>query len=129
MARKPGIGQAESDILRFIVDQQSATVGDVADHIAKTKGQSRNTAMTVMERLRAKGFLRRTKAEGVYRYAPVASKARVMEGLVSDFVEGVLGGSVSPLVAYLTNRVDVDEKQLRELKALVERLGDGSDEY
>jgi BlaI family penicillinase repressor len=124
MARKPGIGQAESEILRFIVDQQSVTVSDVAEHIAKTKGQSRNTAMTVMERLRAKGFLERSKADGVFRYSPMASKANVMEGLVQDFVEGMLGGSVSPLVAYLTNRVDVDEDQLAELKRLVERLGE-----
>jgi len=123
MARKPGIGQAESEVLRFIADRQVVTVSDVADHLAETKGQSRNTAMTVMERLRAKGFLKRSKAEGVYRYSPMASKASVMEGIVQDFVEGVLGGSVSPLVAYLTNRVDVDEEQLAELKRLVERLG------
>jgi len=123
MARKPGIGQAESEILRFIADQQSASVNDVADHMAQIKGQSRNTVMTVMERLRAKGFLERTKADGVFRYSPVASKATVMEGIVQDFVEGVLGGSVSPLVAYLTNRVDVDEQQLAELKRLVDKLG------
>jgi predicted transcriptional regulator len=123
MPRKPGIGQAESEILRFIADQQSVTVNDVADHIARTKGQSRNTVMTVMERLRSKGFLERTKTDGVYRYSPVASKATVMEGIVQDFVEGVLGGSVSPLVAYLTNRVDVDEEQLAELRRLVEKLG------
>lgn len=126
MARKPGIGQAESEVLRFIADRQSATVTDVADHMAQTKGQSRNTVMTVMERLRAKGFLERKKSDGLYVYSPVASKASVMEGIVQDFVEGVLGGSVSPLVAYLTNRVDVDEEQVRELKALVDRLGEGS---
>ena len=123
MARKPGIGQAESEILRFIADQQSVTVNDVADHISKTKDQSRNTVMTVMERLRSKGFLERTKSDGVYRYSPVASKATVMEGIVQNFVEGVLGGSVSPLVAYLTNRVDVDEAELAELRRLVEKLG------
>ncbi|HVT12273.1 MAG TPA: BlaI/MecI/CopY family transcriptional regulator [Fimbriimonadaceae bacterium] len=125
MSRKPGIGQAESEILRFIADRQGATVNEVAEHIAETKGQSRNTVMTVMERLRAKGFLARAKADGIYRYSPVASKSRVMEGLVQDFVEGVLGGSVSPLVAYLTNRVDVGEEELAELKRLVEKLGEG----
>lgn len=126
MARKAGIGQAESEILRFIADQQGATVNEVADHISKTKGQSRNTVMTVMERLRAKGFLERSKEDGIFRYSPVASKASVMEGIVQDFVEGVLGGSVSPLVAYLTNRVEVDDEELRELKRLVERLDEES---
>src|SRR4051812_4944807 len=128
MTRKPGIGKAESDILRFIADRQSTTVTEVGDYISESKGQSRNTAMTVMERLRAKGFLERTKVEGVFRYSAISSKARVMESIVQDFVEGVLGGSVSPLVAYLTNRVDVDEEEVRELKRLVDRLEEGRDE-
>jgi predicted transcriptional regulator len=122
MARRKSIGQAESEILRFIADRQGATVTEVADYMAETKGQSRNTVMTVMERLRAKGFLERSKDEGVYRYEAHAPKERVMEGLVQDFVDGVLGGSVSPLVAYLTKRIDVTDEQARELKELVERL-------
>ena len=128
MTRRPGVGQAESEILRFIADQHSVTVNDVADHAAETKVQSRNTVMTVMERLRAKGFLQRIKVEGVYRYSPLESKERIMEALVNDFVDGMLGGSVSPLVAYLTQSVNVNEDQVRELRELVERLSEDRNE-
>jgi predicted transcriptional regulator len=128
MARRKSIGQAESEILRFVADRQGATVTEVADYMAETKGQSRNTVMTVMERLRAKGFLQRTKDDAVYRYSAVAPKERVMEGLVQDFVDGVLGGSVSPLVAYLTKRIDVTDDQAAELQELVARLKEKGNE-
>jgi predicted transcriptional regulator len=75
-----------------------------------------------MERLRKKGFLRREKLDGVFKYYPAGGKIRLFEGLVDDFVETVLGGSITPLVAYLTNKVEVDETQIAELKLLLEKL-------
>jgi predicted transcriptional regulator len=128
LARKKGIGKAESEILRFVADHPKTTVTEVAEHMAELKGQSRNTVMTVMERLRAKGYLQRSKDESVYLYSAVAPKERVMEGLVQDFVDGVLGGSVSPLVSYLTKQVVVTEEQARELQELVERLRENGHE-
>lgn len=125
MKKKPSIGRSESEVLRFIVDQGGASVTEVGDHLAETKGQTRNTALNMMERLRQKGFLTRKKVEGVYRYFPSEPKGSLLEGFVEDFVDGVLGGSVSPLVAYLGNRAEVDEAQLEELKRLVKNLEEG----
>lgn len=125
MKKKPSIGRSESDVLRFIADRGGASVTEVGDHLATTKGQTRNTALNMMERLRHKGFLTREKVEGVYRYFPAAAKVNLLEGFVEDFVDSVLGGSVSPLVAYLGNRAEVSEAQLDELKRLVKSLEEG----
>lgn len=122
MARKPTIGRAESEVLRFIADRPGATVGEAAEHFAEAKGHTRNTVHNMMERLRAKGFLERTKEEGVYRYAPVVGKGPLLEGVVEEFVQNVLGGSLSPLVAYLTHQTEVTDEQRRELEKLIESL-------
>jgi predicted transcriptional regulator len=122
MARKPSVGRAEVEVLRYIADHPGATVTEVGEYLAETKGQTRNTALNMMERLRTKGFLRREKVEGVFRYRPSETKVKLMEGLVDDFVDTVLGGSVSPLVAYLSKRVEVDDAQLAELRRLVDQL-------
>ena len=124
MRKKQGVGRAEVDILRFIADQGGATVAEVGEYIQETKGQTRTTALNTMERLRQKGFLRREKVKGVYRYFPAGGKTRVIEGLVDDFVQSVLGGSVTPLVAYLTKKVRIDPKEAAELKQLLEKLED-----
>jgi len=124
MNKKPSIGRAEVEVLRFIADRSGATVTEVGDHLLETKGQTRNTALNMMERLRQKGFLERKKVDGIFRYFPSESKGTLFESFVEDFVESVLGGSVAPLVAYLGNRTDVDERQLEELRRMVKSLED-----
>jgi predicted transcriptional regulator len=126
MRKKPSIGRSESDVLRFIAEQGETTVTEVGDYLAKTKGQTRNTALNMMERLRQKGFLKRSKTEGVFRYSATQTEGKLYEGFVEDFVDGILGGSLTPLVAYLGNRTEVDEEQLNALRELVKRLDEGN---
>lgn len=128
MSRKPSIGRAEGEVLRLIADRGGATVTEVGDHLAETKGQTRNTALNMMERLRQKGFLEREKIDGLYRYTSADSKGRIFEGFVEDFVDTMLGGSVAPLVAYLGTRAEVDDKQLEQLRRLVKSLEEGRDD-
>jgi predicted transcriptional regulator len=122
MEKKHGVGRAEVEVLRFIADHPGVAVSTVAEHLFATKGQTRTTALNTMERLRNKGFLRREKIDGVFKYFPAGGKVRLFEGLVDDFVETVLGGSITPLVAYLTQKVEADDAQIAELKRLLENL-------
>jgi len=110
------------EVLRFVADHPGASVSEVGDFLLSTKGQTRNTALNVMERLRMKGFLQREKVDGVFRYKPPMGKLSLLKGLVEDFVDSTLGGSVSPLIAYLTEHVQMDQRQLAELQTLVKQL-------
>jgi predicted transcriptional regulator len=129
------IGREEMQILRYVADRQPVSVREVADHVAATSGKARTTVLTVMERLREKGYLVRRKKGGVYRYSPKRSQTDVLRSLVADFVREALGGSVSPFVAYLAEDADLNDEQLRELSRLVADLearraggGDGTDD-
>ena len=123
MARnRETIGREEMQVLRYVADFQPVSVREVADHIAATSGKARTTVLTVMERLREKGYLVRRKKGGVYRYSPKRSQADVLRSLVADFVREALGGSVSPFVAYLAEEADLDDEQVRELGRLVADL-------
>lgn len=123
MRRRPAsIGQAELDVLRHIADENPVTVGEAADHFARTKGYARTTVQAMMERLREKGFLDRRKLRGTYHYAPRIPQADLLRRLVREFVERTLGGSLEPLVAYLSQDAHLNDEQLAELKRLVEEL-------
>ncbi len=122
MRRQANIGRAELEILHYIADHHPVTVREVAEHIAQTKGHARTTVLTVMERLRNKGYLTRQKVGGVFQYSPYVPKEDLLQNLVRDFVEGALGGSLQPFVAYLTQRAEVSDEQLKELKLLVREL-------
>ena len=123
MARsRETIGRKEMQVLQYVADYQPVSVREVANHVAATSGKARTTVLTVMERLRQKGYLIRRKKGGIYRYSPRQSQAEVLQSLVADFVRDALGGSVSPFVAYLAEDADLDDEQLKELRRLVADL-------
>lgn len=120
--RRETIGREEMRILQYVADNHPVSVREVADHVAATEGKARTTVLTVMERLREKGYLSRRMKGGVYRYRPKRSHADVLRSLVADFVREALGGSVSPFVAYLAEDAELNDEQVRELARLVADL-------
>ncbi len=120
--RQPKLGQEEWGILRYVAEHAPATVREVADHVAQTKGLARTTVLTVMERLRAKRVLRRRKSGGVYRYSPRVPLPELAQGMVASFVETRLQGVISPFLAYLSDSANVSDEELSELKHLVRDL-------
>lgn len=117
------IGDQELSLLRHVSETPAAaTVGEVAESFGGPRGLARSTVLTMMERLRQKGYLARRLVDGVYRYSPKSAASDVLRSAVRQFVERTLGGEVSPVVAYLVEDAEVSDEELRELEALVERL-------
>src|SRR4051794_5909710 len=123
--RRP-IGRAELEILQHIQSCGGpVTVRQGAEHISRTKGDVRTTGLNVMTRLVNKGYLVRRKREGVYEYSPRVPAGQLVRGLVRDFVDGALGGSASPFVAYLAEDARLSPEDVARLKRLVDDLEAG----
>ena len=120
--RRKTIGDQELALLHYLAENEPASVGEVAAGFGEPRGLARSTVLTMMERLRAKAFLRRRQVDGVYRYAPVAQHDDVMRSAVGSFVEKTLQGSLSPFVAWMSQRTEVSDDELAELEALVANL-------
>jgi predicted transcriptional regulator len=116
------LGRLELEVLRYVADHPPASVREVATHFAETSGQARTTLLTVMERLRGKGYLKRRKVAGVHRYTPTVPQADLLRRMVSEFVDDVLGGSVSPFVAYLSQSSLLSDDEARKLEQLLKRI-------
>jgi predicted transcriptional regulator len=117
----PPLGEQELEILRYVAEHAPISVREVASRFGDSHRLARTTILTVMERLRNKGYLTRRKREGVYVYAPVFPQGQLLQGLVRDFVEKTLGGSLSPFVAYLTESKGLTPGEVAELQALMEK--------
>ncbi|HCH0556904.1 TPA: BlaI/MecI/CopY family transcriptional regulator [Pseudomonas aeruginosa] len=120
--RRKSIGDQELALLQYIGEQGEATVGEVAAGFGEARGLARSTVLTMMERLRTKAYLRRKQVDGVYRYTATAGQDAVVQGAVQSFVEKTLQGSVSPFVAWMSQRSEVSDDELAELEALVAKL-------
>jgi predicted transcriptional regulator len=119
------IGEQELALLRHVADGGGATVGEVAAAFGEPRGLARSTVLTMMERLRKKGYLNRRLAGGVYRYTARATSEELTRGAIRRFIERNLGGSVAPFVAYLNESASLTDAELKELQAIVSRLQSG----
>jgi predicted transcriptional regulator len=117
------IGDQELALLTWIAGHEGTSVGDVADGFGASRGLARSTVLTMMERLRRKGYLTRRQKGGVFRYRSAVGPHDVLKRAVSAFVSRTLGGSVSPVVAYLTDSADaLTPAQVQALEDVVARL-------
>ena len=120
--RKSTIGDQELVLLHHIDECDHASVGEVAGSYGEARGLARSTVLTMMERLRGKGYLRRRQIKGVYRYSTTTGPGEAMRSAVGSFVEKTLSGSVSPFVAWMSEHAEVSDTELAQLEALVTQL-------
>ena len=115
-------GEQELALLTWLAEHPAITVGEVAERYGAPRALARSTVLTMMERLRGKGYLGRRMADGIYRYRARESSADLLKGAVERFIERNLDGSVSPFLAYLSEAGRLSDAELAELEAIVARL-------
>ena len=120
--KRKSIGGQELALLQQVGQLGDASVGEIAVLLGESRGLARSTVLTMMERLRTKGYLRRRRVNGVYRYSTHTGGKDAAHDAVGAFVERTLQGSVSPFVAWMSRRGKVSDEELAALQALVEKL-------
>lgn len=126
---KPNLGEHELEVLRYIDTHGPLAARDVVEAVGQERKLARTTILTVVERLRKKGYLKRKRnREGVFVYTSCEPHAELMQDLVRQFVEKMLGGAVSPVVAYLASVKRLPEEDLAEMQKLVDDLKAGQKE-
>lgn len=122
MKKMPSLGDLEMELLKYVSEQAPISVRDVASYFELEKNLARTTVLTVMERLRKKGFLVRQSVQGIYQYSPKVETADLIKSKITEFVNKTLGGSVSPLLTYFVASENLSDDEVQKLKSLVAKL-------
>lgn len=115
------LGQQELEALELVRERAPITVGEMAKAFGEPRGLARTTVLTMMERLRTKGFLHRAKEGGVFHYSPKTESDEALKGLVADFVRRSLGGSLAPFVSYLVESEELTSAEAEQLRNLIDK--------
>lgn len=116
------VGEQELELLSFLAEREPMSVRDVADAFGAERSLARTTILTMMERLRKKGYLKRHKKQGKYYYNTVVEQPTLLRGLVGNFIKNTLGGSVSPFAAYLADTKDITVEEISQLRSVLDNL-------
>ena len=126
---KPTLGEQELELLRYVADHSPISVRDAASLYGEPRGLARTTILTVMERLRKKGFLIRRKNTRSFEYTAAIEKPQVLRNLVGDFVDKMLGGSLTPFVSYLAESRDLKSDEIAELRRMLDKMESDTDAH
>jgi len=123
------LGDRERQLVEFVSAHGPATSREVTDRFGAEYGLTRPTITTMLERLRAKGYLvRRKRGRAPFRYSTSAGTKGLTATLCADFVKRVLHGSCRPLINYMSEHGKLSPEEFEELRELVRRLEAGSTE-
>jgi BlaI family transcriptional regulator, penicillinase repressor len=116
------LGEFEIQVLRLVWQHQPCTERQISDLVKQERSVARTTVLKTLQRLEAKGLLARAPGEPPIRFRAAINENRVVPDLISKFVEGMLGGSPGPLVAYLADSGKLSEKDLKALRAIAQKI-------
>ena len=117
------LGEFEIQVLRLVWQNQPCTERQISDLVKQNRAIARTTVLKTLQRLEAKGLLARAPGEPPIRFRAAIDEKRVVPALINKFVEGMLGGSPGPLVAYLADSGKLSEKDLKALRAIAQKIG------
>jgi predicted transcriptional regulator len=116
------ITDAEWAVLQLLWEERRATVRQLTAVLYPKGGASEYaTVHKLLERLQAKGYVRRERREGVYVFRAAVDRDEVIGQQLETLVDKLCGGSLQPLLSHLVRAKGLTPEELRELLALVNR--------
>jgi len=109
----------ELEIMKIVWQRQTATVRDVYEALRARRKIAYTTAMTMMNILEEKGYLRKRGEQRAYVYQAARPQKQVIRSMVREFINRVFDGSAEPLLVHLVKDRRLSEKERQEIARLI----------
>jgi len=119
--------EAELAILQVLWDCGTSTVRDVHEVLHRRDGTGYTTALKQLQIMFDKGLVERDESQRAHVYRAAVSKERTQKKFLSDMLQRVFDGSPSRLVLQALGDHKASREELREIRALLNRLDRDAD--
>lgn len=114
-----GLGPLEGKVMEFVWDRnEPVTVREVLAQVGRKRKLAYTTVMTVMDRLKGKGLLRRRMVGHAYLYRAAVDRERFTREAIDRLLRGARDRR-SVLAAFIQS---VDPSELKDLRGLIEEV-------
>src|SRR5437763_12709801 len=96
------VTDAELAVLQELWERGSATIRQLSDALYPGGSAAQYaTVQKLLERLEAKGFVRRERGQAAHTFVAVVARADLIGRRLRDVAEKLCGGSLTPLLTHL----------------------------
>ena len=123
MARDPqDITEAELTLMHRLWDAGRASIRQLTDVLYPDGGAAQYaTVQKQLERLEAKGFVRRDRSLFVHVFEPAIDRDELIGRRIRSMAEKLCGGSLVPILSHLARSKSLSDKERKALRELIDR--------
>jgi predicted transcriptional regulator len=115
--------ETELELMNHLWKLGQGTVNDVIEQLPKERDLAYTSVSTIMRILEQKGALKSRKEGRGHLYIPVLKKSDYEAKTVKHVVDRVFDGAPVALVKQLLDTGGLNDADLRELRALIDKAG------
>lgn len=113
--------EAELELMQILWKKGESSVADVLEAIHETPKPAYTTVSTLLRILEQKGIVRTRKEGRGHLYIPILTREEYEAKAVRQVVNRVFEGTPVALVKQLLSSVDLDPRELDEIRALLDK--------
>lgn len=118
------VSEAESVVMEVLWGRHPAAAEEVVAALSGRQDWQEATIKTLLNRLLNKGAIRADKEGRRYLYSPVLEREAWLSRQSESLLDRWFDGRVAPLVAHFSAQRRLSERDIEELKKLIEGLSD-----
>lgn len=120
---KINLSDSEWKLMNRLWGQAPRTIMELTAAMRDDTGWTKNTVITMLSRLEAKGAVRYEEGQRAKQYYPAVAREDAALAETESFLDKVYGGSLGLMMSAMVESRALSEDDIAELSAILERAG------
>lgn len=126
VARKPPVSDAELELLKVLWKHGPATVRDISARLRRrARPPAYNTVLTLLSRLREKGYVEADRSGTAHVFRAVATREELLKQDLTALADRICDGTSSPLVHALVKGRKLSRDEIAQFRKWLDELERG----
>lgn len=117
----PPLSDAQREIMEIVWDRDEVAVVEVWQILRQRRRIARNTVLTMLTRMKEKGWLKHRTVGRTYFYSAVHPREQTQKNAVRELMHSLFDGSPNALAAALLEDVPLSKKEGDRIRELIDQ--------
>ena len=127
MGNRPGLSEAEREVLKVLWDHGPGTVREIKELLqGRGRRWAYTTVATLLQRLGMKQYVIGDPSAVAHVYRAVVTRNELLESRLKDTAEELCDGRAAPLILALVQNSRLSADELARLRQMLDKAGDQS---